>query len=160
MDFATQFSRNDTVKRKQFIENIEKNIKKIRLRHFFEHQDGTMLSYMKAIKETTDLIIAQLQGPIDVETVPIVCLDLKGKLERYLDKNILLDFKDVTHVDSATVANLVYLLNQLQHRHRKLGITHVSATLESYINIDKLGALIHVYKDEGEATRELSAQTV
>lgn len=141
-------------KRKNFIANIRENIGKIRFHYLFHHPDGTAMSYLKAIHETADLIIAKLQGPIDIETVPMVHADFQGKLERYLDKHVLLDFSAVTHVDSATVANLIFLLTQLQHRHRKLGITHVNETLKNHLTIDKVSSLIRVYKDESEAVKD------
>ena len=75
----------------------------------------------------------------------------------YLNKHILLDFKEVTHVDSATIANLIFLLNQLQHHQKKLALTHVSLTLEHYIEIDKVRSLIHVYGNEEEALKALDA---
>lgn len=135
--------------------HVRDNIKMIQLDHIFRHHDGTNLPYVRAIQEMENLIIARLKGPIDVTTVPAVSMDFTGKLRRYLDKNILLDFREVTHVDSSTIANLIFLLIQLQHHHRKFGITHVSPALESYIEIDNVRELFRIYSDEAEALKEL-----
>lgn len=139
-----------------FLDKVRDNIQKISIQHFFEHQNGTKLPYVKELRESAELITIFLKGPIDVNTVPVVCTDFQGKLERYLDKNILLDFEEVTHVDSSTVADLILLLGQLQQRHRKLGVTHAGGILENYIEIDNLRPLIRIYSDEAEALRELS----
>lgn len=156
MNEHDRFSENGGEGKNSFLKNFRDNLKKIQVRHLFEHQNGSKLPYVKELKETEELIIILLQGPIDIETVPVVCMDFQGKLERYLDKNILLDFGAVTHVDSSTVADLILLLGQLQQRHRKLGVTHVGGILENYIEIDNLRPLIRIYNDETEALRELS----
>ncbi len=134
-----------------------KKIKEIRVEHIFRSSDGSHFPYVKEMRETDSLIVTYLCGPIDSSTVPIVFMDFKGKLSRYLNKHILLDFKEVTHVDSATIANLIFLLNQLQHHQKKLALTHVSLTLEHYIEIDKVRSLIHVYGNEEEALKALDA---
>lgn len=160
MDEPQGSVQNGQAKKNNFIQAVGNNIKKIRLQHFFARADGTAMPYMKAIHETANLIVAQLQGPIDINTVPVVHADFQGKLERYLDKHILLDFKAVTHVDSSTIANLVFLLTQLQQRNRKLGITHIDETLENYITIDKVTSLIRVYKDESEALKDFGLDSL
>lgn len=131
------------------------NVRMIHLDHVFKRCDGSPLPYVKAIKEMENLIIARLHGPIDFTTVPIVYTDFKSKLRRYLNKNILLDFREVTHVDSSTIANLIFMLSQLQHHNRKFGITHISPILEHHIEIDNVRPLIRVYKNETEALAEL-----
>lgn len=147
---------NSEGKIRQFIQEIEKNINEIRIHHFLRHRDGAALPYVLEVRDTENLITIRLQGPIDKVTVPVVCVDFRGKLKSYLDKNILLDFSDVTDVDSATVANLIFLLNQLQQNHRKLGVIHAGSELENFIEIDKVKSLIHVYGSEEEALQDLT----
>ena len=137
------------------LEEAISKIKNIKIEHIFRSSDGNRFPYVKAIRETNSLLVICLLGPIDSNTVPVVFMDLKGKLNRYLNKHILLDFREVTHVDSATIANLIFLLSQLQQHQRKLAVTYVSPALESYIDIDKVSPLIHVYKNEEEAIRGL-----
>lgn len=127
----------------------------IQVEHFFRANDGSHFPYVKTMQETERLIMVHLRGPIDSSTLPIVFMDVKSKLSRYLNKHILIDFKDVTHVDSATVANLIFLLKELQHRDRKLALTYVSSELEDYIVIEKVRSLIHIYENEEEAIRAL-----
>jgi len=126
------------------------------LERILKHRDGRILTYVKNMREIDNLIEIYLTGPIDVNTVPCVCADLQGKFSKYLDRNILLDFSDVTHVDSATIANLILLIKELQQRHRKLGVIHVGDDLESFIELDKVRTLIHIYMDEEEALKDLS----
>ncbi len=156
MDNHSPELQNGEGKIRQFIHEIEKNINDIRLHHFLHHKDGAPLPYVSEVRDTGNLITIRLQGPIDKVTVPVVCVDFRGKLKSYLDKNILLDFRSVTDVDSATVANLIFLLNQLQQRQKKLGIIHVGDELENFMEVDKVRSLIHVYGSEEEALRDLT----
>lgn len=141
----------------KLIEEMIGRIKEIKIEHLFGAVSGGHYSYVKEIRETETLIVTYLRGPLDSGTVPVVFMDFRGKLNRYLNKHILLDFGDVTDVDSATIANLIFLLNQLQQHHKKLALTHVSPALENYIDIDKVRSLIHVYGDEEEAVNALEA---
>ncbi len=141
----------------KLIEEMISKIKDIKIEHLFGAGSGGHYSYVKEMRETDSLIVTYLRGPLDSSTVPVVFMDFRGKLNRYLNKHILLDFRDVTRVDSATIANLIFLLNQLQQNHRKLAVTHVSPVLENYIDIDKVRSLIHVYGDEAEAVKALEA---
>jgi anti-anti-sigma regulatory factor len=84
--------------------------------------------------------------------------DLDDIMERYLDKHVLLDFKDVTHVDTSTLAGMIILLDKLQKKRRKLGIVNTAAHLEDYFAIGKIGSLMHVYGSEESAFSDMMKQ--
>ena len=126
-----------------------------RLERLFKNTTGELFNYLRKVEEAGDLIIERLQGAIDAATIPVIEEGLKGRIEKYLDKNILLDFKDVTHVDSATLAALIILLDQLQCHHRRLGIINPHPELMSYLAIEKIDKLVRVYEDEAQAVADL-----
>jgi len=81
-----------------WMEEAVSKCKGIQVEHLFRASDGRHFPYVKAMQETESLVIVRLRGPIDSNTLPIVFYDHQGKLNRYLNKHILLDFEDVTHV--------------------------------------------------------------
>lgn len=118
----------------------------------FRDKKGQPLLCIKEIKRLENLTIVRFKGSIDSSTIP----DIEKYEKNELDRNILLDFKDVSHIDTSTVATLILLLNDLKKSHRKLGIINATEQLISVLTIERVGTLIHIYKDEKEALRELS----
>jgi len=144
---------------KQVMKDIRGYIKMPKIEDIFKDKKGKALTYIKKIQETDTLVIIRLKGFIDSYTIPILVKFGKkdsSKTERYLNKHILLDFKDVTHIDSATLASLIQLLNELKARHRKLGIVNATLLLKNYLRITRLESLIRIYKSEKAALEDLT----
>lgn len=121
----------------------------------FKDRQGRALPYIKEIRKLDQLTIVRLKGEIDSETIPVISDNIDGQA-KYLDRNILLDFEDVTNVDSSTLAYIITLLDKLQKHHRKLGVINTNSLLDNYLSIEKVDSVIHKYKDENEALKELS----
>ena len=140
----------------QIIKDVRKNIRVSSIEDIFKNQNGKTLAYIKEITELDNLAIVRLKGSIDSHTIPIIKANLGSDVERYLDKHILLDFKEVTRIDSATLASLIQLLNDLKVHNRKLGIINMILLLKNYLSIAKLESVVRVYKDEKVALKDLS----
>jgi len=128
----------------------------LRLKDIFRDKNGKTLPYVKDITRSGAVVIVKLHGFIDSNTIPTIEADISDKRYNYLDSNILLDFGEVTHVDSTTLAYLISLLHSLKAHHRRLGIINAGAALLNYINIEKVGELVHIYKTEEEALKDLA----
>lgn len=76
-----------------------------------------------------------------------------------MDKNILVDFKEVSHVDSATLAALLIILGEHEKHRTKLGIINIPKLFESYLEVERLGTIICTYDNEELAIKALSANT-
>ena len=126
------------------------------LANIFRDSRGRPLPYIKEFKRTGKLTIVRLRGDIDFDTVQIVSRNIDNEMLGNFDRNILLDFKEVTNVDSSTLAYLVSLLDRLQNEQRKLGIVNATAELDNYIKIGKIDSIIHRYKDKDTALKELA----
>jgi processive 1,2-diacylglycerol beta-glucosyltransferase len=137
------------------MQGVEKNVKIFSIRDIFKNKDGKIFTYIKEIKEIDSLVIIKLQGYIDSHTIPIIRDNFSDKIKKYLDKNILLDLKEVTHVDSSTLASLVQLLNELKKRNRKLGIVNTTFVLREYLKITNLESVVQVYKSQTDALDDL-----
>ncbi|OGW74624.1 MAG: hypothetical protein A2Z72_06150 [Omnitrophica bacterium RBG_13_46_9] len=136
---------------KDFTECIRKNINLSGITDRFIYNKRRILPYIKEIKRMERLTIVRLRGSIDANSLPSV----NGDLRRCLDRNIFLDFKEVTHVDSSTLATLVFLLNELRKQQNKLGIINANALVDNYLEIKKIKPLIQIYKSEEEALADL-----
>lgn len=143
------------VKVRRIMQGVEKNVKIFSIRDIFKNKDGKIFTYIKEIKEIDSLVIIKLQGYIDSHTIPIIRDNFSDKIKKYLDKNILLDLKEVTHVDSSTLASLVQLLNELKKRNRKLGIVNTTFVLREYLKITNLESVVQVYKSQTDALDDL-----
>ncbi|MCK5450984.1 MAG: STAS domain-containing protein [Candidatus Omnitrophica bacterium] len=139
----------------RIIKDVRKHIKVFSIEDIFKNQDGTILAYIKEIKEIDDLAIVRLKGAIDSRTIPIIRANLGSDVEKYLDKHILLDLKEVTRIDSATLASLIQLLGDLKVHNKKLGIINMTHFLKNYLSIAKLESVVCVYKDEKSAIKDL-----
>jgi len=143
---------------KQVMKDIEERVKIPRIEDIFKNKKGKELTYIKKIQEINTLVIIRLKGFIDSYTVPTLTEFGKkdsSKTERYLNKHILLDFKDLTHIDSATLASLIQLLNELKARNRKLGIVNATLLLKNYLRITRLESMIQIYMSEKAALEDL-----
>ena len=155
MKFASRNLKRTIEKMKQIMKDVKKKVKIFSIGDIFKDQNGNIFAYIKEIKEINDLAIVRLRGTIDSYTIPIIRANLGSKLEKYLDKDILLDFKEVAHIDSATLASFIQLLNELKMYNRKLGIANAPLLLKSYLNITKLESVVQIYKSEKAALEDL-----
>ena len=121
----------------------------------FRDEKGKLLPSIKEIKRLKQTTIVRFQGMIDSSTILVISKNIKSEMKIYLDRNILLDFKDATHIDSSTLAYMISLLNQLKKRDRKLGLINIHSEMDSYLDIANVKSLVHVYKNEKEALKSL-----
>jgi len=126
------------------------------MKNLFKHKNGKQFEYIKEIKEIGNSVIARFRGAIDSATIPIIEKNIKKRGTLYLDKNVLVDLEDVTHVDSSTLAELLILLNELKSHHTKLGIVNVPALFMSYLQIERVGSAVRVYESEDTALRDFA----
>ena len=68
-----------------------------------------------------------LKGEIDHHTAKEYILEITSKLEAYLPKSCVLDFQDVTFMDSSGIA---VVINALRHMSRMDGVLYISGLCE------------------------------
>ena len=128
----------------------------LRIENILKGTDGKLFPHIKEIIESGEFIIIRLKGNIDSSTIPIFDEDLDDIIEKYLDKHVILNFKEVKQVDTSTLAMLIELLDKLQKTERKLILANINQTeLDERIEISKVGALFTVYETEEEALKRL-----
>jgi len=142
-------------KMEQIIGDFREHIESFHIKDFFKNKNGESFNYIKEVKEADEYVIIRLKGTVDAHTISKVKTERRREIKKILDKHILLDFREVTHMDSAALASLLMLLSDLKKHNRKLGIVNITSLLKNYLNIHKLESAVQIYKDENAALREL-----
>jgi anti-sigma B factor antagonist len=81
-------------------------------------------------------------------------LSLRAHLTSLLSdgvRNVILNLKDVTHVDTAGVGTLVLSTEKFRSAGGRMAIVHLNPTQASVANILKLDSELDVYPDEQDA---------
>jgi anti-sigma B factor antagonist len=111
------------------------------------------LPFIDRFEEIGNVRILRFKGPIDRTTLPEI-LKIKKVLERHGDlnkNNVIIDFKKITHVDSAAIAALLIELAELKQHDKKLGLVNVTEELKIMLDIFKAGKLFMIFDSEEEA---------
>jgi anti-anti-sigma factor len=116
------------------------------------------LPFIDTFEEVRNVRIMRFKGSLDSKIVPEV-LKIKDQLEKQGDvnkNNVLIDFKKVTHVDSAAIAVLLIKLSELKRHDKKLGLINVTKQLQILLDIFKTGELFIIFDSEEAALESLS----
>ena len=84
-----------------------------------------------------------------MKVMPTDCCSARDRAA--VDKNILLDLKDVAHVDSATLASFVFLLNDIKEKGRQIGIIDPPVPFKNHLDLTKAGDQFRIFQDENAA---------
>ena len=120
-------------------------MKNERLMNLFKNNGHNYSSpLVKSIERCSAVTIVKLVGAVDFNTMPPIENDMKV-YQKYMDQDVVLDFKEVTHIDTSTLAVLIYIISKLKQRQKKLSLINCSNMIREYIKIGKLEPIIHVY---------------
>lgn len=126
---------------------------------FFRNKHKSVGTVIKSIDELEAVRIVRLTGAVDATTLHEI-EQLRERLanhESFEFKHVLLDFADVTHTDSSTVAEIIELISNIKKTHHKLGVMSVDGNFRSVFEIFRVDKLIHLYNTEAEAIRDLES---
>ncbi len=116
-----------------------------------KYNDGE-LPWIKELVLEDDYVIFRLQGDIDVSIIPNFPEGTQHD-KNISKKHFIIDFKDVAHVDSSTIASLVRIFSQLKVVKKKLVVINVTAFLKNYIEIFKVALVVKICKSEEQALK-------
>ena len=118
------------------------------------------LSFVDKFEEVRNVRILRFKGSIDSTILPDI-LKMKKQMEKHGDinnNNVLIDFKKITHVDTAAIAALLIELSELKKHDRKLGLINVTEKVKNMLNIFKADKLFFIFDSEEAALESLSQQ--
>ena len=123
---------------------------------FFKKEAGAPLS-ISGVEDYSSIRIVRLRGPIDRTTVVEIERFRKWVAQHkgFKHKHILLDFKDVTHMDTSAVAEIMQAVSELKGIHYRVGLLHLKETFRSMLKMLKVEQWVVVYDDEAHAVDDL-----
>ena len=110
-----------------------------------------------AVEDYPTLRIIRLRGPIDQTTVS----DLE-KFRKWVahhkgfkPKHTLLDFKSVTRMDTAAVAEILQAVSELKTAHCRVGVIHLNEMHRDMLRVLRVDSWLVFYDNESEALDDL-----
>ena len=100
--------------------------------------------------QKNNVCICRMSGEIDINTSP----QIKKVFDKILSEKkekILINFKDVSYVDSSGLATLVEMLKNIRSYGGRLKLSSLSSKIRSLFEITKLEKLFDISNDEEEA---------
>ena len=94
--------------------------------------------------------VCYVNGDIDINTAP----EIKKVFDKMLSEKkekIVINFKEVSYVDSSGLATLVELLKNVRGYGGKLKLSNLSSKIRSLFEITKLEKLFDILNEEEEA---------
>ena len=106
-------------------------------------------------EEKSGILICYMVGEIDINTSPQVKKTFDKLIGTKKDK-VILNFKNVSYVDSSGLATLVEILKGLRSYGGKLKLTNLSTKVKNLFEITKLDRLFDIALEEEEAVKAFS----
>lgn len=122
----------------------------------FSSADG-LPSFIERIDDFPHVKILYLKGTLDnAASVEMDHFFKKAqKSPAHLDKNVLLDFRKVAHVESGAIAQLIKALTLLKKKGHHFGLLNASDKLRDTLEIMKLDKAFRVFDSKSEALAEV-----
>jgi len=102
-----------------------------------------------------NISVCYISGEIDINTAPQV-KKVFDKMIKEKKGHILINFKQVSYIDSSGLATLVEMLKNIRGYGGKLKLSDLSSKIRSLFEITKLEKLFDILSDEEEAIKSFS----
>ena len=128
----------------------------------FSDNEGDAPFSIAGLEDYPSIRIVRLRGPIDRSTVSELERFRKwvGKHRGFKHKHVLLDFKHVTSVDTAAVAEIIQHVSELKSAHFRLGAINLNGEVRSMFQLLKVEKLVVFYNNESEALEDLKRNVI
>jgi len=113
--------------------------------------------YLDTIEDKGGVYLVRLKGAVDMNVLAGNREKMTAVIEamNLYTKNILVDFKGVTHTDSATVAALLGRLLDIEKEKKRIALYNVPEKFRNLIEVLKVEHNFLIYENESIALREL-----
>ena len=95
--------------------------------------------------------VMRMVGKLGLETVPMFLDSMRAQT----DPVVILDFHDVSYIDSAGVGSLVQTLAAFRKAQRRLALTGVNERVQKVLEITRVQALLPSYATVADAEQQL-----
>ena len=113
--------------------------------------------FQAAIRQINDTVIIDLQGEINALANQELQM-VYDQAEELITHTILLNFKNVSYINSTGIAIIVSLLTKARQSQHKMAACGLSDHYMEIFDITRLSDYIKVYVDESSALLELKSE--
>ena len=102
--------------------------------------------------ETKDKVLfVKLSGELDHHSAEEVRVKIDDRIERDNIKKVIMDFKEVTFMDSSGIGVVIGRLKKVKNRDGKVCITNINKRVDKVFTLSGLYKIITVYNNVNEA---------
>ena len=129
------------------------------LAQFFFNEEKKWPAFIDSVEDFPHLRIVRLRGNLDAKSMGDIQSFMKKAKKKagLFNKSVILDLRKVEHVDTAGVAHLLKVFNDLKQKKYRLGIMNVPENLRNMIGILKLDDIFLTFDSEKKALKEILA---
>lgn len=98
-----------------------------------------------------DKLVVTLVGELDHHSAEEVRVKIDDRIERDNIKKVIMDFKEVTFMDSSGIGVVIGRLKKINNRDGKVCITNINKRVDKVFTLSGLYKIITVYKNVNEA---------
>jgi ABC-type transporter Mla MlaB component len=126
----------------------------------FSHKDETPPLSIAALEDYPSIRIVRLRGPINQQAVSELERFRKwaAKQRGFHNKHVLLDFKNVTQIDTSAVAEMIQEASELKSDHYCLGAINLPEAVRGLFQVLRVENLIAVYENESKALEDMTGK--
>jgi anti-sigma B factor antagonist len=94
--------------------------------------------------------VLPLKGEIDLHVSPVVTASLNAIIEKKPER-VVIDFSDVTYIDSAGLATLIQAMQKVEGYGGKFHLAGLQETVRSIFEISRLDQVFQIFPDTNTA---------
>ncbi|WP_294132150.1 anti-sigma F factor antagonist [uncultured Clostridium sp.] len=98
-----------------------------------------------------DKLVVTLVGELDHHSAEEVRVKIDDRIERDNIKKVIMDFKEVTFMDSSGIGVVIGRLKKVKNRDGKVCITNINKRVDKVFTLSGLYKIITVYNNVNEA---------
>ncbi|MFH1655101.1 MAG: STAS domain-containing protein [Candidatus Omnitrophota bacterium] len=104
-------------------------------------------------KDANGVTILEVEGDIDLNSSPT----MREKFDELIKNNIskiIINFQDVSYIDSSGLATVIEMLQRLKKSQGQLRLSNLSEKLKNLFEITKIDKLFQMYSSEEDALKD------
>lgn len=104
-------------------------------------------------EKVNDTLVVMLIGELDHHSAEEVRVKIDDRIERDNIRKVIMNFKDVTFMDSSGIGVVIGRYKKIQNRDGKVCVVEVNKRVDKVFTLSGLYKIIDVYKNVDEAVK-------
>jgi anti-sigma B factor antagonist len=99
-----------------------------------------------------DRAVLEIKGEVDLYSSPLIRERCNQLIREKVD-NLLINFKDVTYIDSSGLATLVEVLQKMRQYNGRLSLFALAQNVKNVFEVARLDTVFSIFESEEEALK-------